>query len=109
MAMGSLAAGECESLVLGQRRGSAFIQFCVGLPDASDDSGVGEQFEGFFKPFEIFNAQNDGRRSTVFGDDHPSVLALQSVDHLGQAVLHIGEWEVLGSAHGHKYSHKSSG
>jgi hypothetical protein len=109
MAFGSLAAGECESLVLGQCRGAAFIQFCVGLPDASHDPGVGEQFEGFFKPFEIFNAENDSRRPAVLGDDHPSVLALQPVDHLGQAVLHIGEGKVLGGAHGYKHSHKSSG
>jgi hypothetical protein len=36
------------------------------------------------------------------------VLALQSVDHLGQAVLHISEWKVLGSGHGHKYSQNPS-
>jgi hypothetical protein len=52
---------------------------------------------------EILNTEDDRGGAPVLGDHYPAVLALQPVNDLGEAVLHLSQGHLLGQ-HSHKYS-----
>jgi hypothetical protein len=39
----------------------------------------------------------------MLGDDDATVLALQAIHHLREAILHLGERHMLSCCHGQKY------
>jgi hypothetical protein len=52
---------------------------------------------------EVLEAEHDSGGTTVLGDHDAPMLAFEAVDHLGEAVLHVGEGNMLCCAHGQKY------
>jgi len=63
----------------------------VGLTDAPHESRIGQNFQCLLKALEILDAEHDGGRAAVLGDDDAAVFALNSLHDLGQAVLHVCE------------------
>ena len=67
---------------------------------------VAKQFEGLFETVEVVWADQNGRRSTVAGDDNSLVFTVDAVNEFGEPVLHIPQRI---SRHGHDRASASEG
>jgi len=66
--------------------------------ESRDRVAVGQNFEGLFEAFELFDAHDDNDRNTVSGHDHAIVLFVNAVDDLGEPVLDGRKWSVSAMA-----------
>ena len=86
-----------------QPGGAARGDLGIRLADGRNQLGVAEDGQGLLQGLEVLEAEDDSGRTTVLGDHDAAMLAFEAVDHLGEAVLHVGEGDMLCCAHGQKY------
>src|SRR5207302_3067824 len=64
---------------------------CLCIAEGADRLAVAEKLERFLESLEVFWAHEHRYRPAVARDHHPLVVALHTVDKVGQVVPHIAE------------------
>jgi len=81
------------------------LEFGETVADVGQQLGAGHDVESFLQRLEIRDAQYDGCRTSVFGDDHPVVFPFDLIHHFGQVVFHVAQGHQRIHGHSYKCSH----
>src|SRR4051794_32275635 len=101
----SLLADSGERLILRELLCQTLRTLELGLADLGEHGRVGQDLKSLFERLEILDTQHDGSRTTMLGDHDAAVLALYTLNHFGQPVLHVRQRRVLRHRHSQKYSY----
>jgi hypothetical protein len=70
-----------------QAGGGAGGDVGVGLGNGRHQSGIAQDRGGLLERLQVLEAQHDGGRTAMLGDDHAAMLTLEALRHLREAVL----------------------
>src|SRR5690242_4732358 len=105
MSKGTCSVAQGQSLVLAQHLSGFKIQFSKAVADLCHEFRSRQYVECFFQRLEVVNADHDCGGPAVLGDNHTSMLTLDLVHDLGQAIFHVLERHLGLDRHGYECSY----